>query len=148
MGEAPDPPRGCGRDARPLVQRQRAGSALTASPALSCHVCYGWICLVNRALLRGPAVLCLPILVENRPQRLIEILAVLQERFAEQAFLHRADLSQRAVAAAVAHGSARLEAVNPDRLEREAHQQFSSFLEPTGSTVLYPDCGAVCGTPA
>ena len=49
---------------------------------------------------RGPTP-GLPVLVENRPEHLVEILAVLEERLAQHALLHGADLPQRAVAAAV-----------------------------------------------
>ena len=110
------------------VQKQRAGQPVTPScPCLPCLLpilCCG---LVNsRPLLRDPAALGLPVLVENRPQRLIQVLAVLQERLAKDAFLHGADLPQRAVAAAVADRRARLEPVHADRLEREADdQQFA-----------------------
>jgi hypothetical protein len=42
-----------------------------------------------------------PILVENRPEHLVVILAVAKERTTQHAFLHGADLPERAVAAAV-----------------------------------------------
>src|SRR4051812_22325277 len=58
----------------------------------------------DHAAVAVPDCIRLPVLVENRPERLIEILAVLEERLAEQPFLDGADFSQRAVPAPVLHG--------------------------------------------
>ena len=52
-----------------------------------------------------------PVLVEDRVQHLIEVLAVAQKRLLQNGLLHRADLAERADAAAVPHGGARLEPV-------------------------------------
>src|SRR5712691_1298974 len=60
-----------------------------------------------------------PVAFENRVKDLIDILAVAEERLAENAFLDGANLQQRAVAAAVRNRRARFQPVNTDRLERE-----------------------------
>src|SRR5262245_42242910 len=126
------------RSAVASSSKAKGRKARDGRPAPACHVCCRmcvW-CLVNsHSLLRHPAAFGLPVLVENRPQRLIEILAVLQERPAEQPFLHRTDLPKRAVPASVVDRSPRLEAMNPDLLEREADQQFGSILEDSGAPV-------------
>src|SRR3954471_3829091 len=63
---------------------------------------------------RECTTLPVPILVEDRPQRLIQVLAVLLERLAKYPFLHRTELAERAVAAAIADRGARLEAMHTD----------------------------------
>src|SRR5437016_14334611 len=61
---------------------------------------------------RAPHSFCLePILGHDRPHNLVEELSVLQQRSAEDAFLHGAELSQRAIAARVLHDRAGLHAV-------------------------------------
>src|SRR6185436_10617220 len=47
---------------------------------------------------RRPLLARLPLFVEDRPERLIQVFAVLLERLPEQTLLHRANLPQRAVA--------------------------------------------------
>src|SRR5213079_2983141 len=42
-----------------------------------------------------------PVFVENRPQRLVEILAIAQERLPQDTFLQRTNLTERAVAATI-----------------------------------------------
>ena len=59
----------------------------------------------------------------------VEILAVAEERLAQHTFLHGADLDERAVAAAVQHGRARLEAMNADRVEDEFEHEPGAFRE-------------------
>src|SRR5205814_5296731 len=67
-----------------------------------------------------PHRLCLvPVAGDDRPHHLIQIFTVLQERSAKDAFLHRAQLPQGAVAAAVLNDCARLEAIHLGMLERE-----------------------------
>src|SRR3954465_11507542 len=80
-------------------------------------------------LLRSPVGSRLPVLVENRPQHLVEVLTVLQERLPQYAFLHRAHLAERAVAAAVTDRRARPQTGHADRAEREADQQLRAVLE-------------------
>ena len=63
-------------------------------------------------------------LPRDRPQRLIEILAVPQERSTQHAFLHGAQLSERAVAASVAERRTRFEPVHAEHVEREAQDEF------------------------
>src|SRR5579871_3122449 len=70
-----------------------------------------------------------PFGLENRVQRLIEALAATDERLAEYAFLHGADLQQRAVAAAVEHGRARLEAARAQRVEDELQHERRALGE-------------------
>src|SRR3989442_2715945 len=87
------------------------------------------VCLdsVNNAL---PDLLRLqPILVENRPQHLIQLLAIPHERLTKNPFLHRADLLQRAVAATVPDRRTCLEAMHADCFEREVDDELGAFLE-------------------
>src|SRR3954447_19222371 len=77
-----------------------------------------------------------PVLRENRPERLIEVLAVAQERLAQDALARRADLPQRAVAAAVQHRRPRLEPVRADRVERELHDELRAVAEHAGPPEL------------
>src|SRR5262245_50961805 len=70
-----------------------------------------------------------PVLVEDRPQGLVEVLTVAQERLSQDAFLNRADLSQRTVSAPVRDGSTRLEAMRADRVEREVDHHASAVEE-------------------
>src|SRR5436190_7737927 len=63
-----------------------------------------------------------PVGGNNRPHDLIQILAVLQQRSPKDAFLHRTELAQGAIAAAVLHGRARLEAVHVRVLEGEINR--------------------------
>src|SRR6185436_16816735 len=129
------------------VQKQRAGKPVTALlplPAMSVADFVLW--LVNsRPLLRDPAALGLPVLVENRPQRLIQVLAVLQKGLAQNAFLHRADLAERTVAAPVADRGPRLETMHTDLFEREPDQQLGAFLEHAGAPVRRSDRKAPLG---
>ena len=56
---------------------------------------------------------------QDRPERLIDVLAVAHERPTKNAFVDGPNFAERAVAAAVAHGGARLEAVRPQGVEGE-----------------------------
>src|SRR3954462_2690921 len=111
--------------------KAKGRKARDGCPAPACHVCCRIVLwLVNsRPLLRDPAALGRPVLGENRPQRLIQVLAVLQEGLAKDAFLHCADLAERAVAAPVADRGPRLEAMHTDLFERETDQHLGAFLE-------------------
>src|SRR4051812_24076469 len=85
------------------------------------------LCLVNlNAAHRtgGP-----PILVEDGPQGLVEVLAVAQERLAQDALLDGADLPQRAVAAAVGDRRTRLEPVRLHGVEREVDHELRAVRE-------------------
>src|SRR5688500_2521775 len=70
-----------------------------------------------------------PVFLEDRPQDLIEIPAVALERAAEDAFLERADLAQRRIAAAVRGDRPGFEAVHADYAEREIDDGFCAFHE-------------------
>src|SRR4029453_18560606 len=70
-----------------------------------------------------------PVLVEDGPQRLVEILAVAEERLAQDAFLHRANLPQRAVAATVEDPCAGLEPVRVDGVERKVDDHARAVHE-------------------
>src|ERR1043166_7181537 len=70
-----------------------------------------------------------PVLGEDRPERLIEVLAVAQEGLAQDPLARGADLPQRAVAAAVQDRRACLEAVRANRLERELHGELRAVDE-------------------
>src|SRR5262245_42860121 len=74
-----------------------------------------------------------PVFVEDRPQRLVEILAVLEERPPQHAFLHGADLAKRAVAASVLQRGPRLEPVDAHRFEREPNEELGAVDERAGS---------------
>src|SRR5919202_1366123 len=82
-----------------------------------------------------PHDFALPVLVENRPEDLVEVLAVAEKRLSQDAFLNRAHLLERAVSAAVAQGSARFEAVDSHRIEREGDHELRAFLEHRRSPV-------------
>src|SRR5450759_2352684 len=72
----------------------------------------------------------LPILVQNRPEGLVEIFAVAEERLAQDAFLHRANLPQGAVAATVEDRRAGLEAVRVDGVERKVDDHARAVHAP------------------
>ena len=73
----------------------------------------------------GPA----PVLVENRPQHLIPILAVAKERAPQHTLLDRADFSERRVPARVLEARASFQPMNADDVEREVHHEFRSCPE-------------------
>ena len=66
-----------------------------------------------------------PVLVEDRPQRLVEVFAVAEERLAQDALLLRAHLAERAVAATVRDRSPRLEPVRADRRRTRSRRPSS-----------------------
>src|SRR5450830_215306 len=82
--------------------------------------------LMNGPLPHGPGAA--PLVIEDRPQGLVEILAVPVERLAEYPFLHGTDFSERAITATVADGGARFETVDAHGLECKLHHEFRSFL--------------------
>ena len=67
-----------------------------------------------------------PVVREDRPERLIEVDAVSQERTLQDAFLRRAELVQRAVAPAVLERRTRFEPVHTDDIEHEIEDEFGS----------------------
>ena len=70
-----------------------------------------------------------PVFLEHRPEHLIEVFAAAPDRSAQDAFLHRAQLAQRAVGAPVLQQHARLEPVRAERAERERSDQARGFEE-------------------
>ena len=80
---------------------------------------------------------------EDRPERLIEIHAVSQKRPVQDAFLRRAELLQRAVAAAVLERRARLEPMHADarRTRNRARAPAASVKRPL------PQCSAPSAKP-
>ena len=60
-----------------------------------------------------------PIFFQNGPEHLIEIICAATHGAAQDAFLHGAELAQRAVGASVLQQHARLETMRADRSERE-----------------------------
>ena len=70
-----------------------------------------------------------PVVREDAPQHLIVKLAMAKERTAQQAFLHCADLAERAVAAAVGHGGTGLKALCAHDIECEVENQARPFEE-------------------
>src|SRR5437762_9233285 len=79
-----------------------------------------------------------PVVVEDRVQHLIDVLAVAPERLPQHRLLHGASLQQRAVAASVEDRGARLEPVHAERLEDELLHQLRAVFEYTGA----PQCRA------
>src|SRR5579872_1775463 len=116
-------------------------SLVWRSPLQGCRL-FVWG-LVNAA--RPDDLAGLAVVREDRPERLIQILAVLEERLPEHAFLNGAELPQRAGAAAVAQGRARLEALHAHRVEREVEDQLRRFLEHPGAPVAGADREAPLG---
>ena len=78
---------------------------------------------------RGRHPVVAPVFLEHRPEHLVEIFAAAADRAAQHAFLHRAELAQRAVGAAVLQQHARLETMRADRAERERADQTRRFEE-------------------
>src|SRR6476646_12083759 len=74
-----------------------------------------------------------PVGVEQRVERLIEVPSVAEERPAQNAFLHRAQLLQRAVAAAVQDRGARFEAMHAERVENEFEHELRAVLKHPGA---------------
>src|SRR5438093_8773701 len=75
---------------------------------------------------RGNPVLG-PVFFQNGPEHLIEIICAATHGAAQDAFLHGAELAQRAVGASVLQQHARLEAMRADWSERErAHEPDQS----------------------
>src|SRR5262249_49940722 len=95
-----------------------------------------------RDLARAP-----PVDFDHRVQHLVEIDAVAEERLAQDAFLDAADFLERAVAASVRHGGARLEAVHAERVEGEPQDELGGVLEharaPEGRSNREPPLGGV-----
>src|SRR5262245_42944460 len=65
----------------------------------------------------GDGLRPVPIARDDRPHDLIEVFPVLQQRTAQNSFLQRTELSQRAVASAVLDRGTRLETINASVLE-------------------------------
>src|SRR5689334_24792128 len=80
-----------------------------------------------------------PLFGEDRPQHLIEVLAVAEERSPEYALARRADLAQRAAAASVGRRRPRLEPVHADRGEREVERQLRAVDEQAAAPELRRD---------
>jgi hypothetical protein len=55
-----------------------------------------------------------PVLGQDRPKRLIQVLTVTQERSSQDTLLYGAHLAERPVAPSVGHSGARLEPVHTD----------------------------------
>src|SRR5262247_4078057 len=89
----------------------------------------------------------LPVLGQEGPERLIEILAAPAERSSQHRFLHGADLLERAVAAAVLERRARLEASRADDLERKVDDEVGAVREDASSPVLVGDRESPLGRP-
>jgi hypothetical protein len=118
-------------------ERTKGRNGLAADPALVCHTRYVRDVLVKEHPL---AVDGLPVLGQDRPESLIETLAVFLEGLPEKTFLHGADLLQSAVAAAVLNDSASFQPMNADFLKCELHHQFGSSMKYAGSPVRRSDC--------
>src|SRR5438309_5038323 len=97
-------------------KRRRAGPALRPILPSPCHD--RQVCVV---LMKDHpfGVHCVPVFGQNRPERLIETLAVFLEGLPEKAFLYGADLLESAVAAAVLDDRAGFQPMNADLVEYE-----------------------------
>src|SRR5881394_847952 len=82
----------------------------------------GWLCLAD--------ALQSPVFGQHRPQHLVVIPAVAQERAAQDAFL------QGAVAAAVGHAGARLEPLRAEQIHAEVQHRPGAFREQAGAPEL------------
>ena len=69
----------------------------------------------------------LPVGLEQRVERLIEIMTVALERPAQDPFLHGAELLKRAVAAAVQDRRARFQTMHAERLEHELEHELRAL---------------------
>src|SRR5688572_12431058 len=80
--------------------------------------------------LRSPHGLRLtPVVLENRPENLIEVAPVALERSTKDALLQRSELSQRGIPAAVRRNRSRLEPMHANDAEREVDDGFRAFHE-------------------
>src|SRR5205085_2339789 len=70
-----------------------------------------------------------PVVFDDRPQNLIDILAVAPERLADKTFFDRAELAERTVAAAVGHSGTRLDAMDTDSSDCEIDDHARGLLE-------------------
>src|SRR5207237_4629154 len=70
-----------------------------------------------------------PVLLQNCPQSLVQMLAVADKRPPQHALLHRSELSQRAVAASVSERRTRFQPMHAQNLEREVDDQFGAVDE-------------------
>src|SRR5262249_33706203 len=70
-----------------------------------------------------------PILVDDRPQQLIQVLAIAKERLPQHALAPGAELAQRAVAAAVQRRRTRFQPMNPDDQEPVVERQRGAVEE-------------------
>src|SRR5947207_2220428 len=84
-----------------------------------------------------------PILFDNRPQRLIEICSTAKERFSQDALLDRAQLSKGAIAAAVLHGRSRFKAMDANDFECKLDHKLSPLREQSAA----PECRSDCKSP-
>src|SRR5207249_2526118 len=82
-----------------------------------------------------------PILFQDRPEHLIEILAAATHRAPQDAFLHGAELAQRAVPASVLQQHARLEAMRANRSERERTDEPRGVEKQAGAARRRLQCG-------
>src|SRR5438876_10492063 len=72
-----------------------------------------------------------PVLLQQRPEHLIDVVAVPANRAAQNPFLDGAELPQRRVAATVLEQHARLEPPRPDGVEGKGSNQTDRFDEDT-----------------
>src|SRR5206468_6469784 len=86
-----------------------------------------------------------PVVIEQRPEGLIQVLSVAQERPPQDALLHGADFSQRPVAAPVPNGRARFQPMRADDVERKVEHQPAAFDENARSPEIGPDREAPFG---
>src|SRR6267154_4646429 len=75
-----------------------------------------------------------PVLLQQRPEHLIDVLPFTANRAAENPFLDGAELPERRVAAAILKQHARLEPPRADRVEGKGSHQTDCFEEDTAAS--------------
>src|SRR5258707_142588 len=86
-----------------------------------------------------------PFVAQDGPQRLVDVLAVFQERAPQQPFLHGAKLPERAVPTAVPGRGTRLQTMHTDHVEYKIHDKARPVDEDPGAPELGPDGEAPLG---
>src|SRR5436190_558810 len=96
------------------------------------------VTLMDPRFRRNPAVR--PVVLQYGPQHLIDVLVAAPRGPPQNTFLHRADLPQRAVRAAVLQQHPRLETMRADRAEHKRTDQPRRFDEDSGAADRWGEC--------
>src|SRR5437879_1724630 len=89
------------------------------------------VTLMNPWLRRYPVLR--PVVLQHRPQHLVDIFTATPGRASQNALLHGAELSERAVRASVLQQHARLEPMRADRAERKRADRARGFEKDPGA---------------